>query len=169
MTQKTMADLRREVSRRLRDTLHGREIDTIEKGMPETPHMLGIVTIGAISTEKAIKGSLLDPDHEFWSDYYKDIDTANGVKREVESAIRSLKEDGIFEVSTPYGEEAGIWYCEVGDVDSPPNRMVTTCTECGARIPTEPELKHTRGYYSLEFSLDCPECDFEMDLSTNLN
>ncbi len=156
----TMADLRREVAKRLRDTLHGREIDTMEKGMPGLPHMLGIVTIGAISTEKAEKGSLLDCYHEFWNAYYEDVKTKGKAKSEIESAMRSLKEDEIFRVSTPYGEEAGIWYCEVGDIDAKPNKMSTVCTDCGESIPTEPELKHTHGRYTLEFSLDCPECDF---------
>lgn len=164
----TMADLRREVARRLRETLHGREIDTMEKGMPELPHMLGIVTIGAISTDKAIKGSLLDPDHEFWGSYYEDVNTQSGVEDEVQSAVRSLKDDNIFRVSTPYGEEAGIWYCEVGDIDESPNRMVTACTECGASIPTEPELNHHYGRYNLQFTLDCPECDFSETMGTHL-
>lgn len=156
----TMADLRREVAKRLRETLHGREIDTMEKGMPELPHMLGIVTIGAISTPEAIKGSLLDCNHEFWDAYYEKVNTRGKAEKEIESAIRSLKEDNIFQVSTPYGEEAGIWYCEVSDIDESPNRMVTVCSNCGESISTEPELKHRNGYYVLEFSLNCSECDF---------
>jgi len=156
----TMADLRREVAKRLRETLHGREIDTMEKGMPELPHMLGIVTIGAISAPEAIKGSLLDCDHPFWDAYYEDVNTKGKAEREIQSAVHSLKDDEIFQVSTPYGEEAGIWYCEVGDIDEQPNRMLTVCANCGESIPTEPELKHRHEHYVLEFSLDCPECDF---------
>lgn len=165
----TMADLRREVAKRLRETLHGREIDTMERGMPELEHMLGIVTIGAISTPEAEKGSLLDPEHEFWSGYYEDVNTKNGVRGEIESAMHSLKDDNILRISTPYGEEAGIMYVEVGDIEETPNRMVTVCTECGESIPTEPELKHSYGMYSLSFSLDCPECDFSEVLGMNLN
>jgi hypothetical protein len=163
-----MADLRREVAQRLRETLHGREIDTMEKGMPELPHMLGIVTIGAISTPEAISGSLLDCDHSFWDTYYEDVNTKGKVEREIESALHSLKEDEIFRVSTPYGEEAGIWYCEVGEVEEQPNRMLTVCTDCGESIPTEPELKHRHGRYTLEFKLDCPECDFSANYESNL-
>jgi hypothetical protein len=166
MTQNTMADLRREVARRLRETLHGREIDTLEKGMPELPHMLGIVTLGAISTEKALKGSLLDPDHEFWSDYYTDVKTQNEAESEIESAIHSLKDDGTFTVSTPYGEKAGIWYCEVDEIHAPSNEMITSCAECGEAISVEPNLTQHYGMYTLKFSLDCPSCDFEQTLST---
>lgn len=164
----TMADLRREVSKRLRETLHGKEIDTMEKGMPQLEHMLGIVTIGAISTPEAEKGSLLDCKHEFWDTYYENVETKKKAKNEIESAIRSLKEDNIFRVSTPYGEEAGIWYCEVGDIDEKPNRMVTVCTDCGERISTEPELSHSYGMYKLTFSLDCPACDFSDDFESVL-
>lgn len=163
-----MADLRREVAKRLRDTLHGREIDTMEKGTPELPHMLGIVTLGAITTDKAEKGTLLDPDHEFWQSYYQNVNTKNAARREIQSAMQSLKEDNIFRVSAPYGDEAGIMYVEVGDIDAKPNRMMTVCTECGASIPTEPELKHSYGRYRLEFELDCPDCDFNETLKDTL-
>lgn len=157
----TMADLRREVARRLRDTLHGKEIDTLERGTPELEHMLGIVTLGAISTEKAEKGTLLDTDHTFWKSYYRDVDTENGIRKEIKTAMQSLKDDGVFRVSAPHGEDAGILYVEVGDIDEKPNRMITACAECGARIPTEPELNVSYGRYSLIFNLDCSECDFE--------
>jgi len=163
-----MADLRREVAKRLKETLHGKEIDTIQKGMPETPHMLGIVTIGAISTDKAISGSLLDCTHEFWDSYYKDINTNGGVRQEVRSAIQSLKEDGVLEISTPYGEDAGIWYCEVGNIDESQNRMRTVCRECGSQIPTEPDLSHDYGHYRVQFTLDCPDCDFSAQFGTHL-
>lgn len=169
MTKTTMADLRREVARRLRDTLHGEEIDTMEKGMPELPHMLGIVTIGAISTPEAEKDSLLDCDHEFWSDYYEDVNTKGKAKREIQTAMRSLKEDNVFRVSTPYGEEAGIWYCEVGDIDETPNRMVTMCEDCSESIPTEPQINHSSGRYSLTFELNCPNCDFSESFGANLH
>lgn len=157
----TMADLRREVAQRLRDTLHGREIDTMEKGMPELPHMLGIVTIGAISTPEAEKDTLLDPQYKFWDDYYEDVNTKNGVKREIKSAMQSLKEDNIFRVTSPYGEEAGIMYVEVGDINEKPNRMVTSCTQCNEVIPTEPELNNHGSGYEISFELNCPSCDFE--------
>lgn len=162
---RTMADLRREVAQRLHETLHGREIDTMEKGMPKLPHMLGIVTIGAISTPKAIKGSILDPNHSFWDEYYKDITAPNAAEREVESAVRSLKKDNIFQITMPYGEDAGIWYCEVRDVDHPPNEMVTTCAECGSSITTQPRLTLDNGRYLLNFRLDCPECEFRDTVS----
>jgi len=165
----TMADLRREVARRLRETLHGREIDTMEKGMPKLPHMLGIVTIGAISTPEAVTGSLLDCDHQFWETYYEDVNTDGKAKREVESAVRSLKEDDIFHVNTPYGEDAGIWYCEVGTVDDSPNLMRTQCAECGAMVTTEPDLIQQYGRYMLNFEIACDDCDFERTVGTPLH
>lgn len=156
----TMADLRRKVATHIRDTLHGKEIDTIEKGMPELPHMLGIVPLGAISTAEAEKETILDPMIDFWKEYYEDVNTRNAVCNEIETAMHSLKEDGVFRVSMPYGKDAGIHYVEVGETGDSRNRMVTICAECGESIPTEPELSFNYGRYSLVFKLDCPECEF---------
>lgn len=164
----TMADLRRKVAQRLRETLHGREIDTYEKGKPELPHMLGIVTIGAISTDKAEADTLLDNKHRFWQDYYTDINTKNGVKKEIETAIHSLKEDGIFRVTSPYGEEAGILYVEVDDIDGVERAMTVTCTECGEMIETAPEISHNYGRYRVIYRLNCPDCQFSAVLENNL-
>jgi hypothetical protein len=133
----------------------------MEKGMPELPHMLGIVTIGAIPTDKATKGSLLDPDHQFWETYYEDVTTKGKAQRKIESAVRSLKEDNIFQVNTPYGEDAGIWYCEVGTVDDSPNLMRTECLNCGESLSTEPNLTvQVHGKYSLNFEISCESCGF---------
>jgi len=164
----TMADLRQKVAGKLRETLHGREIDTYEKGKPELPHMLGIVTIGAISTDKAEKGTLLDPSHRFWRDYYEQKDTKNGVKKEIETAIHSLKEDNILQVTSPYGDDAGILYIEVKDINNTQKSMTVTCAECGEMIKTSPEISHGYGRYELIFRLNCPECEFSGVLESSL-
>lgn len=164
----TMADLRREVAKRLRNTLHGKEIDTMEKGQPEIEHMLGIVTLGAISTEKCEKGTLLDPNHEFWQSYYENVNTKKGVKREIRSAMQSLKDDNVFRVASLYGEDAGILYVEVGDIDESPNQMTVMCAECGASIQIAPELTMHYGRYRLIFRLNCEACDFSETVGNDL-
>lgn len=127
----TMADLRRECTRRLRDTVHGREFDMMEKNV-ETPHMLGIVPVGVNSNHQVEKGTILDPSHHFWDSFEDDVRTKTGVRKRVESAIRSLKEDDIFEMTYPYGEEADIVYCEVEPVeDSDAVYISVECDECG--------------------------------------
>lgn len=161
-----MADLRREVSRRLRDTLHGREIDTIEYGTPEMEHMLGVVPLGAISTEKVEKGTILDPEHDFWQAYYEDINTENAVRTEIETAMKSLKEDDIFRVTTPYGDDAGILYVEVGSTEQ--NDIVTTCVECGASIETKPEIVLERDRYVIQFDIDCSSCGLNKTVGNRL-
>jgi hypothetical protein len=168
-SENTMSDLRREVASRLRETLHGREIDTMEKGMPEIEHMLGVVTIGAISTDKAENGTILDPDHDFWNSYHKDVDTKNAVEENIWTAMKSLFEDDVFRVTTPYGEDAGILYVEVDEISEDKNTqaMVTTCAECGASIQTEPELKMDYGQYRMVFDLDCRECEFNETVRKN--
>lgn len=90
----TRQDLRREVADRLRKTLHRREIDTEERGMPKIPHMLGIVRLGAIPTWRSDTDSFLDPDHPFWQQYHEEVRTRGGVRHRVESVIEELDEQG---------------------------------------------------------------------------
>lgn len=169
----TMADLRRECARRLRQSLHGREIDTLENNV-ETEHMLGIVPIGAISTPQVTAGTILDPKHEFWENFEEDVTTENGVKRRIESAIRSLRKDNVFRMTYPYGEEADIIYCEVDRLDSAgDNSLPTHCAECGKVIDAEFALDCSTGYgdkpaYLFVFTINCPYCDFSQKLETNL-
>ena len=160
-----MADLREEVASRLRDSIHGREIDSMEDGMPRLPHMLGVVNIGDYPKPKDIDGSILDPNHEFWNSYYESVDTRSGVEREVESAIRSLESDGTLEMSTPYGEEAGIWYCEIEELDqeeasSVPQGIETKCIECNERANVSTDIQLLYDHYRLTFTVDCESCDF---------
>lgn len=133
----TMEDLRKEVATRLRETLHGREIDTMEKGMPEIEHMIGVVPIGAISTKECEKGTILDPHTDFWNDYEEDVKTKGKVKDKIATAMQSLEDDGTFDISWPYGEDGGIAYVEVDEYEDRSNSMTTECRECGAIIPFE--------------------------------
>lgn len=157
----TMSDLRKLVAKRLRETLHGREIDTMQKGMPEIEHMLGVVPIGAISTDECEEGTILDPDTDFWNDYEEDVNTRGRVKEKIATAMQSLEDEGTFNVSWPYGKDGGIAYVEVGDVGESSNSMTTECNECGALILTRPNLEHTSRGYKISFDLDCHSCDFE--------
>jgi hypothetical protein len=156
-----MEDLRRVVAKKLRETLHGREIDTMKKGMPQIEHMLGIVPIGAISTKECEEGTILDPNIEFWNEYEEEVKTKGKVRSKIETAMNALSSEGTFNISWPYGKDGGIAYVEVGDVSESANSMVTECDNCGASIPTRPNLKHTIRGYKLLFDLDCPSCDFD--------
>lgn len=164
-----MADLRDLVRKKLRNSVHGREIDTLEYGTPELPHMLGIVPLGAISTETAEKDTLLDCNHPFWDDYHKEINTRNGAKTEVRTAMMSLRDDGIFRVTSPYGDDAGILYAEVDSQNSEPSTMETECAECGATIVAEPTLSMNYGRYRVTFTINCSVCDFETVVGRELS
>lgn len=161
-----MADLRRECAARLRETIHGREIDMMENTV-QLPHMLGITTIGTIHTHDAEKGSLLDPKHEFWQDFEEEITTGGQARRKVESAVRSLRADDIFRMTYPYGRDAEIVYCEVDSMEQSGETLLTTqCGECGETIDVPLSLDYDAGYdgerafYSLSVDIDCPHCDF---------
>lgn len=164
----TMVDLRKEVASRLRNALHGKEIDTFRNGTPRLPHMLGITPINKVHDPLNEEDTLLDTSHTFWQEYDKTIETPNQAKEEIETAIRSLKRDGLFQMTYPYGEEAEIIYVEVEEPTTEENSMKTSCKECGTGVITAPSLVLLRGSYHLKFSIDCPECDFSGNYIRNL-
>lgn len=167
---KTMTHLREKVAERLRETLHGKEVDMLDGVRPRIPHMLGITPLDETHDPDNEKGRLLDPHYPFWSDYQRDIETRNAVMEEIETAIRTLVEDEILELSYPYGREAEIIYCEVDNVNTDRNEnesknktatsMKTSCLECGTTLFTQPELVQNSGHYNIKVSIDCPECEF---------
>jgi hypothetical protein len=156
----TMADLREEVASRLRNSLHGREIDMMESVKPRLPHMLGITPLGKSHDPNNEQMTLLDTQHPFWHEYEEDIRTQNQVTEKLETAIRSLREDNIFNITHPYGEEAEIMYCEVEKLQPSASDMKTSCKDCGSLLTTQPNLDEESGHYYLKFSMDCPDCEF---------
>lgn len=156
----TMEDLRREVASRLRNALHGREIDMMESVRPELPHMLGITPLNKVHDPNNEKMTLLDTNHQFWQNYKEDVRTKNRVTEKIETAIRSLKEDNIFRMNYPYGAEADVIYVEVDKLSTTDNSMKTSCKECGATLTAVPNLLQHGNSYNLKFSIDCTECGF---------
>lgn len=155
-----MADLREECAIRMRQALHGREIDTLDKSV-STPHMLGITPIGAIHTHKVEEGTLLDPDHQFWQDFEEEVNTSGKARRKIESAIRSLRKDDIFRMTYPYGEEADIVYCEIDEMGNRGSTLLPTeCHGCGESIEVPLSMNYEGGSYGLQVDVDCPHCDF---------
>jgi hypothetical protein len=163
-----MADLRQEVASRLRNSLHGREIDMMEGVRPELPHMLGITPLNKVHDPNNEKMTLLDTKHPFWKEYEEDVTTLGQVKQKIETAIRSLKEDGVLQMTYPYGEEAEIIYVEVDRLSNNTNNMKTACAECGNRVTTAPKLIQNNGYYYISFSIECDECGYSSKQMTNL-
>lgn len=167
----TMADLRRECATRLRDAVHGKEIN-MEENRVTTPHMLGIVPIGAQSNHRVESGTLLDCNHEFWDDFEEEVNTPNGARNRIESAIRSLKKDDIFRMTYPYGEEwqdPDIVYCEVDELQQGNDPLLETkCAECGNTIEAPLSLDHHGDVYALTITVDCPHCDFSRNLERGL-
>ena len=164
----TMADLREEVASRLRNSMHGREIDMMETVKPRVPHMLGITPLNKVHDPKNEEMTLLDTKHPFWQDYEEDIRTKNQVMEKIETALRSLKEDNIFRMTYPYGEEADVIYVEVEKLQPTANDMKTSCVECGTILTAQPNLSQEGNHYILKFSIDCPDCEFSGLYEQNL-
>lgn len=162
----TMADLRRECAELLRETLHGKEIDMMRNTV-RLPHMLGVTPIGAIHSRRAEEGTILDVEHEFWQDFEEEITTRGQVKRRVESAVRSLREDDVLRMTHPYGEDADIVYCEVDTMDERGKLSLTTeCAGCSETIDAQLSLNYDEGveealnHYYLQVDIDCPYCEY---------
>jgi len=166
---KTMTHLREEVAERLRETLHGKEVDMLDGVRPRIPHMLGVTPLDETHEPDREKGTLLDPHYPFWSDYYQDIETRNAVIEETETAVKTLVEDDIVRLTYPHGTEAEIIYCEVDEMNTDTEQrddtdtrmsMKTTCVECGTILFTQPELVQNTRHYNIKVLVDCPQCDF---------
>lgn len=169
---RTMADLRVYVAKRLHDALHGRTVDMMQAVTPELEHMLGLADIGEVAGPGHREGSILKPDHEFWDEYVNaDVRTERAATEEVITAIESLREDDLFRMTYPYGEEGGIAYIEVDDprqTSFTENSLGAICKSCGEPLSPSPNLVLTNGYYYLKASIDCDSCDYQTTVSRKL-
>jgi len=143
----------------------------VEQVTPELPHMLGITPLNKIHDPKNEEMTLLDPQHHFWQQYEEDIDTKNKAADKLHTAIHSLREDGLFTMTYPHGEEAEIVYVEVERPSIVQNTttLQTSCNNCNRDITAHPNLLLDSGSYYLRFSLDCDECDFSRTLERGLH
>lgn len=156
----TMADLRQEVAVRMRHSLHGREIDMMENVKPTLPHMLGVTPIGKIHDPNNEEFTILDSRHRIWQDYVDDVSTQREVTEKIETAVRSLKEDGTFRMTYPYGEEAEVVYIEVDRLAQEGARLMSSCAECGAKTSAVPQLELKGSAYVLGLEISCESCGF---------
>lgn len=131
-----MYDLRQEVAKRMREAMHGKEIDMVEGVRPQLPHMLGITQLDEVHDPFNEEGTLLDPSHGFWQSYDGTVKTRNKLTRKVKTAIHSLKQDDYLRMTYPYGEEAEVVYVEV---DVPENEHIH-CPNCGEPITFSGEV-----------------------------
>lgn len=163
----TMENLREEVAQRMRNTMHGKEIDHFENDV-RMEHMLGITPIGEDHHPSAESDTILDADHPFWDDWHEDTISGFSVRQHVQTAIRSLKDDDLLKVTYPYGEEAEIAYVEV---ETPSDDFVDNveCKECGAVVDADLSIDgDMRAFYFVNLEVDCPECEFAGVYETEL-
>jgi len=156
----TMADLRQEVASRMRHSLHGREIDMMENVKPTLPHMLGVTPIGKVHDPNNEEFTILDSRHQIWQDYVDDVKTKRQVTEKIETAIRSLKEDGTFRMTYPYGEEAEVVYIEVDELDTARLPLAPSCADCGAEANAVPSVETKGSAYVLGLEIWCDSCGF---------
>lgn len=168
--ENTMADLRREVAIRLRDALHGRQVDMEQDIVPKIPHMLGITGLGNVHDPTTERHTLMDPSHHFWEEYDDTVETKNAVMEKLESAISSLRQDEHFTMTHPYGEEAGVIYCEIDVPDEATSEetLQTSCKNCDTLVTTDLNLLQRGNSYNISVSIDCPDCGFSQKYGRTL-
>jgi len=85
----------------LEQTLDGEKVDNLDEDQPGLKEMLGVVGIGDNPEGANVSGTVFDPTHEVWQ-YGPDdwVETEQQAEREIESAIRTLAEEGVYKTST---------------------------------------------------------------------
>lgn len=172
-SEKTMKNLRVKVAGLLRETLHGKTVDMMQTVKPRLPHMLGYTEIGKVHDPKNEEGTLMRSRCEWWDDYYKEVETINQAIEEVTMAIETLREDELFRMNYPYGEEGGIIYVEVDDPEqysfaSPQQTYKLPCENCDQTLRTSPRLVLNSGYCDLKVLVECEKCGFSRTYSRKL-
>ena len=173
-TMKTMEDLREEVAERMRDSIHGREIDMLENDVI-IAHMLGITEIGEEHNTVDEEGTLLDREHPFWDAWHDDVNSSYTAMKLIESAIRSLREEGVFTMTHPYGEDADIVIPEISEVSNNSLLGMVNCAKCGE--PVYPSLSVSPlsrsdsskiGSYGMDMMITCDSCGFSGLFRSNM-
>lgn len=85
----------------LEETLDGERIDGLDEHEPGLKEMLGVVPLGESGEGADIEGTVFDPEHEVWH-YGPDdwIESEQEAERQIEGAIRTLTEEGVFRTNT---------------------------------------------------------------------
>lgn len=163
-----MEDLRKECAERMRETVHGEEINTDEYNV-SLAKMLGVTPFGAVHTHKAEHETILDHNHSFWQEYEEDVRTRNAVEEHVKKAIQSLIDDDV--VYKESGEDSV--YFEVYIEPSPDSLpLQTECGDCGRSVDAETELlmqsgDNNRTRYTLRVEVEC-DCGYSTIRESNM-
>ena len=89
------------VAEMLYETLDGATITDLDEHEPSIREMIGVVELGEDDDTAEIDGTIIDPEHGVW-DHGPDnwIETVAEAEGEIENALRTLTQKGIFQTST---------------------------------------------------------------------
>jgi hypothetical protein len=152
-----MNDLRTEVAIRLRETLDGKEVDMLEDDIL-IEHMLGIAPLGDPVSESDTDNTLLDKNATFWQRWHDTIHTEYDIRKKISSTIKSLMEDGILNISYPYGKDAEIAFIEVNWPSDSSVSIHTTCNNCESIVDASLSLGPVKNSYNMVVEVACENC-----------
>lgn len=174
-TEHRFDDLRERVAEQLHETLHGRVIDTLDYQDITIEHMLGLVSLDSPADTASTNGTMLDPTHEFWDAYYKEVTTSAAAREQIAQAVESLHRDNMLQISYPRGEAAGLEYVTVETVTQPESsdsldRLTVFCPDCEQYAV---DVRDVSGFvdsseFELALALQCPDCPFSGTYATTL-
>jgi len=85
----------------LRENLDGVTIENLDEHEPSIREMLGLVELGESDDSADLDGTILDPEHAVWNHGPDDwVTTVTKAESEVENAMRTLTQEGVFRTST---------------------------------------------------------------------
>ena len=155
-------DLKEVVKKRLQQSVDGEEVDTLRQDV-QIPHLLGITPLEDAHNRYDEDGTLLDPDHSFWSEYDESVSSRRETLSHIDRALRLLRKDGTLEIMYPYGEEADIVYIEVD------SNSGAECVECGSCETTTDSWHEAAGsQYLYVLEIQCRKCGFTGEYETVL-
>jgi hypothetical protein len=84
----------------LKANLDGEHIDGLDEHEPSLREMLGLVERDESDDSVDLDGTILDPDHAVWNSGPDDwVESVADAESEVENAMRTLTQEGIFKTS----------------------------------------------------------------------
>jgi hypothetical protein len=153
----TMEDLKGVVAQQIDGTIGGHMFDLTKENLTVT-QMIGVAEIDGDEEAYQTEGTILDPGHTFWTNWYDGRVTQFDTFELIEAAIYLLVQEQTVLITDVYGEESDLVYVEV---DHTPESRVNTsvlCDTCGEPAGASVNFLPTSPNYMLQMTITCEHC-----------
>jgi len=153
----TMKDLKTLIAKQIDRTIGGHMFDLTSENLTVT-QMIGVAEIDGEKEAYQTSGTILDPAHNFWENWYDGKLTQFNTFELIEAAIYLLVQEETVLITDVYGEDSDLVYVEV---DYTPENHVNTsvrCDACGQSAGASVEFLPTSPNYTLQINIACEHC-----------